>query len=145
MEMLSNASKYAINAVLFLALDAHKDRKIGVKEIAAGIDVPVAFLAKLLQNLSRKGVVSSTKGPNGGFYLTEENRLQKLLVVIDHIDGLSKLKECVLGLSSCNSEKPCPMHTLVQPLRKKFLYELSNNSISEFAEKVQKGETFLNY
>ena len=90
MEMLSNASKYAINAVLFLALDAHKDRKIGVKEIAAGIDVPVAFLAKLLQNLSRKGVVSSTKGPNGGFYLTEENRLQKLLVVIDHIDGLSK-------------------------------------------------------
>jgi Rrf2 family protein len=145
MEMLSNASKYAINAVLFLALDAHKDRKVGTKEIATNINVPVPFLAKLLQNLARKGVISSTKGPNGGFYLTEENKAQKLLVVVDQIDGLSKLETCVLGLVSCSSDKPCPMHDMVQPLRQKFLHELHNNSITTFAKKVQEGKTFLNF
>ena len=143
--MLSNASKYAINAVLFLALDAHKDRKVGVKEIATNIDVPIPFLAKLLQDLSRKGVISSSKGPNGGFYLTDENKSQKLLVVVDLIDGLSKLQECVLGLVNCSSEKPCPMHTMVQPLRQKFLKELNSNSIKTFAMKVQEGKTFLTF
>ena len=143
MEMLSNASKYAINAVLFLALDAHKERKVGVKEIAANINVPIPFLAKLLQDLSRKGVISSSKGPNGGFYLTEENRTQKLLVVVDQIDGLSKLQDCVLGLANCSSEKPCPMHAKVQPLRKSLLNELTTNSIAKFAQNVQEGKTFL--
>lgn len=145
MEMLSNASKYAINAVLFLALDAHKDRKVGVKEIAANIDVPIPFLAKLLQNLSRKGVISSSKGPNGGFFLTEKNRSQKLLVVVDQIDGLSRLEECVLGLTNCSSEEPCPMHHLVQPFRIALLSELSTNSITTFAKKVQDGKTFLSH
>lgn len=143
MDMLSNASKYAINAVLFLALNTHEDRKVSVKEIAANIDAPVPFLAKLLQDLARKGVISSSKGPNGGFYLTDENKSQKLLVVIDQVDGMSKLKECVLGLTNCSNEKPCPVHSLLQPLRKNFLNELSSNSITEFAKKVQEGKTFL--
>ena len=141
--MLSNASKYAINAVLFLALNSNIERKVGVKEIASNINVPVPFLAKLLQDLARKGVVSSSKGPNGGFYLTDENRSQKLLVVVDEIDGLVKLEQCVLGLTNCSSEKPCPIHSMVQPLRKKFLYELRNNSITSFAQKVQDGQAFL--
>lgn len=143
MEMLSNASKYAVNAVLFLALDAHMERKVGAKEIAENINVPVPFLSKLLQDLSRKGIISSSKGPNGGFYLTDKNRAQKLLVVVDQIDGLTKLEECVLGLGECSSEKPCPLHHMVQPLRISLLNELSTNSITTFAKKVQEGKTFL--
>lgn len=144
MEMLSSASKYAINAVLFLAMDSHESKKVGVKEIANSISVPEPFLAKLLQNLARRNVISSSKGPNGGFYLTEENKSQKLLVVVEQIDGLSKFEECVLGLKECSSEKPCPIHFSVQPLKKALLSELSDNSIASFAEKVKKGETFLN-
>jgi Rrf2 family protein len=143
MEMLSNASKYAINAVLFLALDTHKGRKIGAKEIAENTNIPVPFLAKLLQELARKGVISSSKGPKGGFYLTEENKSQKLVVVIDEIDGLLKLEECVLGLHECNSHKPCPIHEMVQPLRRRFLSELNTNSIGTFAKNVEAGKTFL--
>ena len=144
MEMLSSASKYAINAVLFLALDSHEGKKVGVKEVARAIDVPVAFLAKLLQDLARKNVISSSKGPTGGFYLTDENKAQKLLVIVEQIDGLSRFHECVLGLKDCSGEKPCPIHFSVQPLRQAMLSELSENSIASFAEKVKKGKTFLN-
>jgi len=141
--MLSNSCKYALKAVLFLALDVHKNRKVGVKEIAAAIDVPFPFLAKLLQGLARKKIISSAKGPTGGFFLTEENKAQKLLVVVEHIDGLSKFKECVLGLKDCSSEKPCPIHFLVQPLKKTLFNEMNDSSIAIFAKKVQEGKTFL--
>jgi len=143
MEMLSSASKYALNAVLFLALDSNENEKVGVKEIAKSIDVPVPFLAKLLQDLARRNVISSSKGPTGGFYLTEKNKAQKLIVVVEQIDGLSKLEECVLGLKNCSSEKPCPIHFSVQPLRQAMLNDLNDNSIASFASKVKKGETFL--
>lgn len=141
--MLSNSSKYAIKAALFLALDVNKNRKVGVKEIAAAIDVPVPFLAKLLQDLARKKIISSTKGPKGGFFLTKENKAHKLLVIVEHIDGLSKFEECLLGLKECNSEKPCPIHSMVQPLKKTFFNEMNGNSIAQFAMKVQEGKTFL--
>lgn len=145
MEMLSSASKYAINAVLYLATESSEDRKIGVREIAGAIDVPPPFLAKLLQNLAKKQIISSSKGPKGGFYLTEGNRNLKLISVVEHIDGLSKFEDCVLGLKDCSSEKPCPIHFSIQPFKEMMFRELDDNTIESFAVKVRNGETFLHY
>jgi hypothetical protein len=47
------------------------------------------FIAKFF----RKWLIFATKEPNGGFYITEEIRLQKLLVIVDYIDGLSEIRE----------------------------------------------------
>ena len=145
MEMLSSASKYAINAVLYLATVSSESKKIGTKEIAEAIDVPTPFLAKLLQNLARKNVISSSKGPGGGFYLTDVNKDQMLITIVEHIDGLSKFDECVLGLKKCGNEKPCPIHFSIQPFKKRLFTELNENTIATFAEKVKNKETFLSY
>lgn len=143
MYMLSNSSKYAINAVLYIAVNADEENKLRVKEIAEALDVPSAFLAKLLQELSRKNVISSSRGPTGGFYLTEENRQLYLVEIVKHMDGLDKLDNCILGLKRCSNEKPCPVHYALQPLKTQFLHELRHNTIASFAEKVKDGETFL--
>lgn len=66
--MLSNQSKYAIRAVLCLAINSDSDHKMGSKEIAKRIDVPAPFLAKIFQLLSKAKLIRSTKGPNGGFF-----------------------------------------------------------------------------
>jgi len=71
--MLSRASKYAILSTLFLAEHANENKKISVKVIAESIDVPSPFLAKLFQQLVKGKIISSTKGPNGGFYLTKKS------------------------------------------------------------------------
>lgn len=141
--MLSNASKYAINAVLYLSANASVDNKLGAKEVALETKIPLPFLAKLLQSLAKRKVISSTKGPKGGFYLTEENKKQALVHVVENIDGLQKFNECVLGLSECSSKNPCPIHFSVQPFRDKLLAEISNNSIDSFADKVKNGTAFL--
>lgn len=141
--MLSNSSKYAIKAVLYLAVHSSEVKKIRAKEIAEAINIPSPFLAKILQPLSKRNIISSIKGPAGGFYMTPGNLEIPLLEVVKEIDGLEKLNNCVLGLTACNAEKPCPIHFSIQPLRLKFMKELRENSIASFAEKVKEGEAFL--
>lgn len=141
--MLSSSSKYAVNAVLYLAVHTDENNKLRAKEVAEAIKLPPPFLAKLLQNLSRENIVSSSKGPRGGFYITPEAQERHLIEVVKAIDGVEKLEECVLGLKKCSSDKPCPVHYSVQPLKNQFLRELEENSIADFARKVKDGETYL--
>ena len=141
--MLSSSSKYAINAVLYLAVHASAQQKIRATEVADAIKVPSPYLAKLLQTLSREKVISSSKGPKGGFYLTDENQELHLIEVVRIMDGLGALENCVLGLQQCSSEKPCPVHFSVQPLKQQFRRDLEENSIRDFACKVKNGEAHL--
>jgi DNA-binding IscR family transcriptional regulator len=100
-------------------------------------------LAKLLQDLAKWKVITSAKGPNGGFYLTEKNKNAALINVVEKIDGLDKFDSCVLGLSECNPNNPCPIHFSIAPFKDKLLADLKNNSIKDYAIKVQNGESFL--
>jgi len=142
--MLSSAAKYAINAVIYIASYASEDKKLGAKEISIAINIPTPFLAKLLQELARKKIISSAKGPKGGFYLTKLNRNSPLVTIVEKIDGLDKFNSCILGLSECGSQNPCPIHFSISPLKDKILSELSKNTIQDYAQKVQSGESFLN-
>jgi len=134
--MLSRASKYAILSTLFLAEHSSEERKISVKEISKSIDVPNPFLAKLFQQLVRGKIISSTKGPNGGFYLTEENKNKNVCDIIENIDGLNKLNDCFLGLNECDSKNPCPVHFIVEPFKNNILGKFRDKTIMEFAQEI---------
>ncbi len=141
--MFSNSSKYAIKAVLYLALNSNEEKKIMVKDIAGPINVPQAYIAKLLQELSRQNVISSTRGPKGGFYLTDEDKKKPLKRIIQVIDGENRLTSCLLSLENCNEEKPCPLHKLAAPLRNELLDSLENKTICDLAKDVREGKAFL--
>ncbi|MFJ1352659.1 RrF2 family transcriptional regulator [Capnocytophaga canimorsus] len=141
--MLSNSSKYAINAVIFLAVNASETKKIGVKDIGEALKIPSPFLAKILQILSRKKAISSTKGPGGGFWLNDEEKRAPLISIVYHIDGIDKFTNCALGLKLCSEQQPCPIHHAVQPFKHEFMKLLTENTICDFAKKVAKGEAFL--
>ena len=141
--MFSNSSKYAIKAVLFLAVNSNEDNRIMVREMAEPINVPQAYLAKLLQELSREGIISSKKGPKGGFFLSKENELKTLMNVVDVIDGDDKFNSCLLSLEKCNADKPCPLHELATPSRSKFIQSLNQNSIKDFSKQIEQGKVFL--
>ena len=134
--MLSRASKYAILSTLFLAEHSSEEKKISVKTIAGSIDVPSPFLAKLFQQLVRSKIISSTKGPNGGFYLTKRNQKKTVLDIIENIDGLNKINECFLGLNECDGSNPCPVHFIVEPFKNSIMGKFRDKTILEFAEEV---------
>lgn len=141
--MLSNQSKYAIRAVIYLAINSSKTNKLGSKKIAELIDIPAPFLAKIFQTLSRKGIILSTKGPNGGFYLTEKELSKNLLDIIECIDGLESFNTCFVGLPKCSDENPCAIHHIVAPFRNTLIKELTERDIANFAEDTKKGKSFI--
>ena len=135
--MLSNACKYAIRSILYLGIQTDENNKVNVKKVAEELEVPQPFLAKLLQQLTKSRLVSSTKGPNGGFYLSEDNKQNTIWDIIEVIDGSSKFDNCFLGLSKCSDENPCPVHFIVSPFKESILKNFRDKSISQYVEEIK--------
>lgn len=134
--MFSKTCKYAIRAILFLAIHTDEENKIGVEDIAKGLNVPKHFLAKILQQMTRYNLASSTKGRNGGFYLSNENKKSTLLPVIEVIDGPDTFSSCILGLPDCSGANPCTLHSQAVVQREAMLSILRNQNIKEMAHKI---------
>ncbi|MDO5979323.1 RrF2 family transcriptional regulator [Flavivirga spongiicola] len=141
--MLSNSSKYAIKAVLFLALNASEKNKVMAKDISQPINVPQAYIAKLLQALVKEKIVSSVRGPKGGFYLDETNLNRPVISIVNVIDGEKRLNSCLMSLKKCNEEKPCPLHNILSPSRSYILNSLKSKTIKDLIVEVKSGDAFL--
>ncbi len=141
--MLSNSSKYALKAVLYLAVHSNINHKIGAKDLSGPINVPQSYLSKLLQELGRHHMVSSTKGPNGGYYLSDKNRERYLIEIINLIDGDDRLTSCMLSLERCNADYPCPLHKLLGKTKSNFLKQLEKTTIDDLVSDIDKGRSFL--
>src|SRR5574337_901206 len=105
--MFSKACEYAIRAMIFIAKKSAEGSTTGIIEIAEGIDAPKHFIAKILQELRRQGLVKSNKGPNGGFFIDDPKGKITLADVVKAIDGDRIFTGCALGLQKCNKKKPC--------------------------------------
>ena len=134
--MFSTTCKYAIRAMLYLALHTSDEKKLGVDEIASALNVPKHFLAKILQQLTKYNLATSSKGRNGGFYLTEENRNATLLPVIEAIEGPNLFTGCILGLPDCSGENPCSFHSQAVDFRDGMLKTLGSESIADTASRI---------
>ncbi|MDD7888025.1 Rrf2 family transcriptional regulator [Flavivirga sp. 57AJ16] len=142
--MFSKACEYGIRASIFIALNSFQDRRVSPKEIAAEIDSPVAFTAKILQALVRHNVINSVKGAYGGFEI-EKERIKdiKLSDIVDAIDGDSIYKGCGLGLQACDEHHPCPMHDKFKIVRDELRNMLESTNLETLALDIKEGDTFL--
>lgn len=115
--IFSKSCEYALRAVLYLCLKSDMAQKNSVKEIAAEIESPEPFTAKILQQLSKQKIIGSVKGPNGGFYIEKNKKPITILHIVEAIEGEGFLNKCVIGLKNCSEKKPCPLHTQFAPQR----------------------------
>lgn len=116
--MLSNTSKYAIRAMIYMALNREHDAKIGIKKISSELGIPAPFLAKILQVLAKRKLLTSTKGPNGGFALNKNPQKISLYEIVTIIDGNDIFDKCLISDRSCNDENiPCPLHNNYESIR----------------------------
>ncbi|MDT8415330.1 MAG: Rrf2 family transcriptional regulator [Flavobacteriaceae bacterium] len=142
--MFSKACEYAIRATLHIAAHASIENKISIKEIASAIDSPVAFTAKILQQLVKNNIVESTKGPSGGFFVLEETiHKTHLGDIVEAIDGDAIFRGCGLGLASCDATCPCPVHNQFLTIRNDLSTMLQGTTLADLMDGLHKGETFL--
>ena len=141
--MVSKSCKYAIRAAVFIASRAGEGGKPGVKEIAEEIEAPQAFTAKILQSLNKNKIVTSLKGPYGGFFCEPYQLELPVIEIVNAIDGVEVFKECVMGLHKCSDDHPCPMHFEYAKSRNNLLWTFQQTSIGSLAEDLKKGKVHL--
>lgn len=141
--MLSKSCEYAIRAVAYIMVHSEGYHKISIETVCSAIGVPKHFTAKLLQTLSKQGIIRSLKGPNGGFYIDPEAVDIPLSRVVEAIDGAGLFTGCILGLSDCSEEHPCPLHHQYKGIRMQLINMLEAQSIQLLAERMESGKGFV--
>ena len=130
--MLSSTCRYAIKAVIYIGANSIEGQKIGIKKISADLDIPGPFLGKILQTLARHKILSSIKGPNGGFGLGRNPKDIRLIDIVEIIDGLDSYKKCIIGVKDCTDLKnQCTLHSRYAPLREEINKIFENETIAE--------------
>ena len=137
--IFSRTSQYAIQALIYLATQPG-EKLVLSREIAHALGVPSAYLAKILQDLSRAQLLHSLRGRHGGFSLRSDAGESNLLDILLLMDGPRVDRECLLGLKACNDETACPLHRKWKPVRKGILACLGNVTLIHLAKAVQSGQ-----
>ena len=135
--IFSRQCEYALQAVMFLARMREGERA-SIKEVAGKLRIPHHFLAKILQNLTRKGLLDSLKGPTGGFRLAMPAGDITLFHIVEAIDGVEFTRRCVMGLPECSGKHPCAVHAQWGDLRDGIYAMLVRQSIGEMAKEMKK-------
>ena len=141
--MLSKTSKYALKAVLYLAVNSDENVRIMAKDIGKPINVPKAYVAKILQELAKHDIVSSVRGPHGGFYLTTENKKRSLIDIVHLIDGRDRLNSCLLSVKDCDEKNPCPFHNLLGSVKNDFQKKLKETTINDLVLDIQQNKSAI--
>lgn len=142
--MLSNTSKYAIRATIYLALHARSEHKVGIRKIAGDLNIPSPFLAKILQLLVKRKVLSSTKGPNGGFSLVKDAEKISLYEIVTVIDGSDVFHQCLISMRTCHeNEIPCPVHEQFVPIRREMIRLFKEQTIEDLAHDLKSQQQII--
>jgi len=142
--MFSKKAEYALRATIYIAQKSNSEKKLGIEDVAKSIDAPRSFTAKILQLLTKNNrIISSSRGPNGGFYITDTAKKFSVRKILEVIEEDRVITKCVLGLKECSETKPCPMHVQYSPIKKQLLNMFENRTIQELADDLNTGEAFI--
>jgi len=131
--LFSAPCQYAIRAMAYLSVQ-DQGRLCSIQEIAEKADVPNSFLAKVISQLSRARLIVARRGPGGGVKLSRPSEEILVWEVVEAIEGPRGPKACILGLSECSADAPCPMHDEWQVLDAQIDESLHNQRVSELGE-----------
>jgi Rrf2 family protein len=133
----STSGEYAIRAMVALATH-EPGRRVLARDLAKSEHIPAPFLGKILQTLARAGLVTSTKGPGGGFSLGRAAADITLFDIYAAIDGERHLSACAVGLARCSDEAPCPLHDRWKPIREAIRRYLTTTSLADMTRATQR-------
>ena len=140
--MLSKKTKYAINALVFLA--KNQDRgPILISEIAEHEHIPKKFLETILLDMRNAGYLNSKKGKGGGYYLIKKPADVNLAEIIRYFDGAIGMLPCVTHkyyekCDECEDETWCGIRQSFLEIRNKSVEMLKNDTLEHIIKNEQK-------
>jgi Rrf2 family transcriptional regulator, iron-sulfur cluster assembly transcription factor len=145
--MLSNSSRYGIRAAIYLASRQNRNENTGLKQISTDLNLPMPFMAKILQQLAKNRILRSVKGPNGGFSLLKNPGKITLYDIVEIIDGKDLFVNCIIHDDTCagvrKSKKPCPVHEDYTKVRSEIIKLFRTRTIAELAARIDALENVI--
>lgn len=129
--IFSRKSDYGLRALMYLA-DRRARGPVTLHEIADKLMIPKAFLSKILQQLAKKGVVRSLKGPSGGFVLAVEPAEVTLQEVLTEIDGPTRVFECFATEADCSLYGDCMIRDVFSEVDEQIGKVLARYTLADF-------------
>ena len=102
-------------------------------DLATTAECPEQFLSKVLQNLTRAGLVVSHRGNTGGFELPDAHRNATILQVIEAVEGPMRLNVCLSSDRACTRQSWCPAHVVWAEAQEAMMTVLQRATISTMA------------
>jgi Rrf2 family protein len=134
---LTRAADYAARVMIHLA-GLPPGTRASRSALAEAAECPEQFLSKVLQSLTRAGLVISHRGNTGGFELPEVHRHASLLQVVEAIEGPMRLNVCLSSNSSCSRQAWCPAHPVWEKAQRAMVDVLANAFIGDMSQAVAK-------
>lgn len=107
---VSQTAEYALRSVVWLAQNPGSPQT--TQQLAAGTQVSVSYLPKVLQPLSRAGILTSQRGINGGYSLNRDPEELSVLEIISCVDPIKRITKCPLKIES-HAGGLCPLHRML--------------------------------
>jgi len=126
--MLSQTTEYALRIVVQLASQGAEP--VTIPELARTTRIPSGYLAKVLRQLARAGLVHSQRGPNGGSVLLRPPEELTVLDVVQAVDPLKRIEVCPLGLRG-HGANLCPLHRRLDQAVATVETAFRNSSVAE--------------
>ncbi len=142
---LTRASDYAIRGVVYMAMQP-AGAIVVIPEVAREMDVPVGFLARIFQSLSRTGILVSHRGKKGGYSLARKPEDVTLCDVIEAVEGDIHINACLDGYSECDRMSFCPVRRELVEIQKELVKSLRRTNFAELAaqEKLHREQQAAN-
>ena len=132
---VTRAVDYAVRVMLHMA-GFPPGTIFPLKRLAQAVDVSESFLAKILQVLTRGGLLLSRRGPEGGFELSATGRHATILQVMEVVDGVLQINDCVGNGHHCEREENCAAHSVWAETQSMMIRLLGRDSIDSLAQRA---------
>jgi Rrf2 family protein len=132
---LTRAADYAVRVMIHLA-GMPTGSRASRAELANAAECPEQFLSKVLQSLTRAGLVISHRGNTGGFELPRPHRTASMLEVVEAIEGPLRMNLCLTSDHACTRQEWCPGHAVWTEAQKAMASVLKSATIGDMAEQA---------
>ena len=132
---LTRAADYAVRVMIHMA-GLPPGTRTSRTELAHAAGCPDQFLSKVLQDLTRAGLVVSHRGNTGGFELPSMHKCATVLEVIEAVEGPLRLNVCLSSDQACERQQWCPAHNMWSRAQEALVGVLRSTSIADLARQV---------
>jgi Rrf2 family iron-sulfur cluster assembly transcriptional regulator len=135
---LSRRADYAVRIMIELGDKTDSGQRVPAAQVAQEADVPLAFLRKIVVDLTRVGLVRTYSGPNGGLVLAQPAASINLVHILEAIEGPICLNTCLVRPQECPRDQICPVHGFLGRLQANLIQQLREVTLDKLV--VEKRE-----